>query len=113
MPTSTVPSGRVRSHSWVFVYLRSEGTLLMRRSGLLQLGSGIRDEGSQSRAMRSTDECLAVTDKRRPHDARVMQLAANIDLHAGARRGRHTGQRDRALQGRGKGSAGGLAFADI
>src|SRR6185312_12350658 len=60
---------------------------------------------------RSGDQRLAVTDERRPHDARIVQLAADIDLYAGARGDRHTRQRDRALQGGGEGSAGDLAFS--
>src|SRR6185437_7024140 len=64
-------------------------------------------------AKRLGDQRLAVTDERRPHDARIEQLAANIDLYAGARGGRHPRQRDRALQGGGEGSAGDLAFAGV
>src|SRR5579872_17743 len=63
--------------------------------------------------MRSTDQRLAVTDERWPHDTCIVQLAADIDPYVRARRGRHACQGDRALQGRGKGAAGDLALASI
>src|SRR6185437_2122917 len=68
------------------------------------------DEGWESKAVRLRHQRLAVADERRPHDARVVQLATDIDLYVGASRDRQTGESDRALQGRGKGAAGDLAF---
>src|SRR5579883_2214782 len=112
MPTSSVPSGRVRTHSWVFVYLRSEGTLLMRRSGLLQWdrgwGSGFGIDGGAL-----GDQCLAVTDERRPYDTRLVQLAANVDLDAGGCSSRHARQRNGSLQSGREGTAGDLSLAGI
>src|SRR3954469_21849704 len=61
MPTSTLPSASVRTHSCDFVYLRSGGMLLMNCSAKVGL----------------TNQYLAVAHERRFDHARVQQLAAH------------------------------------
>src|SRR5579863_9810042 len=91
MPISTMPSARVRTHSWDLVYLRSAGTLLMNGS--------------------SCDQGFAETHERRLHDSGVEEPAADIHLHPrGGGRG-HARERYGALERRGEGAAGDLALA--
>src|SRR5262245_21051546 len=96
MPISIVPSGSVRSHSWLFVYRRSAGVWLMRFSVL---------SGSQF------DAGLAIPGERRLHDARGHALAADVHLDAARGRGRQARERDRALERRRERPARDLAFA--
>src|SRR5687767_6625621 len=91
MPTSTVPSPRRRIHSCDLVYFRSLGTLLM--------------------TWFSRKEGLAIANERRLHDARVEQLAADVDLDALAAGRGHPRQADRAFERRRERAAGQLALA--
>src|SRR5579862_4329793 len=97
MPISTLPSPSARTHSCDLVYLRSAGTLLMGNPWLLGNPSG--------------HEGLAVAYERRLDESGIQQLATDVYLHALGCRGWNTREGDRALERRGEGSAGDLAFA--
>src|SRR5471032_3170165 len=100
MPISTVPSARFRTHSWLLVYFKSAGTLLM-----MVLPFYSQENGT------SADERLAGAHERRFHRARGQKLAANVDLHArdGARW--NACESNRALKGRRKCAARDLTRA--
>src|SRR4249920_3495056 len=66
MPTASVPSGSVRTHSWVGVYLSFSGVFTI----ACLVGS----------VQESVDQALAVAHEGRRHDAGAQALAADLDL---------------------------------
>src|SRR6267142_384356 len=84
MPISAMPSGSARTHSWDLVYLRSDGTLLMK--------------APRGNDLRECEKTLAVTHEGRPHDAGAEKLAADVDGDALAGCRWYAGERDRALE---------------
>src|ERR1700733_12070052 len=91
-----LPSGSVRSHSWVLVYFRSAGTLLILSSPFKGF---LFNQG------------LAESHERRLHYPRVQELAADVHLNLLDGAGRHASESYRALESRRKRTAGDLAGA--
>src|ERR1700687_4366851 len=134
MPISTMPSGSTFSHSWLRVYLRSAGILLINAippehkspqplsasaaAAATKAGSGLRmDHGysgititAGSRSQR--DHRPAVAHEWRPHGQRWQQPAAHLDLNRSSGRRRHARQTDGTRQRRRIRAAGDLALAD-
>src|SRR5918995_1698032 len=93
MPTSTLPSGSVRTHSWLFVYRSSAGMSLI------------------SFSVSKFDQTLAVAHERRLDDAGGEALAADVDFDLPCRGSRQAREADRALEGRRERAAGHLTRA--
>src|SRR5260221_10722926 len=105
MPTSTVPSARARTHSWLRAYFRSVGILL--------IACRLPCEPCVSIANSELDQRAPVAHEGWLDDAGRERLAAYFHLHLASRAGSGGGQareRDRSRQGGRKGAAGDLAF---
>src|SRR5579862_4310309 len=93
MPTSTLPSPKRRSHSWVRAYLRSAGILLIDKAP-------------------SLNQYLAMAHERRPHHARRQEASAHLDFDRGLGSGRYSRQTDGTPQCRRERAARDLTVAD-